>query len=133
MTAIDITTLTRDEKSILLYAETCVVDRSGLMVGARMNEVDMAALKKFKEAGALDFGRIPYHCMQTLRHDGPGVESTHWVTFHEPAWKAAHALRRVRAQQIGPNRKKVDEALAERVAANPINANAGHTKTKETP
>lgn len=113
---IDITTLTRNEKSVLLYAETCVVDRSGLMVGARMNEADIAALKKFQEAGALVFGRIPFHCIPTLHHDGPGLESTHWVTFNEDAWTAAHALRRVRAEQIGPNRKKVNDALAERAA-----------------
>jgi hypothetical protein len=94
-----------------------MVDRSGLLVGARMNADDLAALKRFKEAGALDFGRIPYHCMQGLRHDGPGIESTHWVTFHAPAWKAAHELRRLRATQIGPNRRAVNEALAERAAA----------------
>lgn len=114
MKTIDITTLTREEKSILLYAETCMVDRSGLMVGARINAADIAALKKFEADGALAFGRIPHHCIGTLRHDGPGVESTHWITFKEPAWHAAHALRRLRAEQIGPNRRKVDEALAER-------------------
>lgn len=106
----DIQTLTRDEKSILLYAETCVVDGSGLMAGARMNEADIAALKKFKAEGVLDFGRIPFHTVGTLIQ--PAVKLTHWVTFHEPAWQMAHALRRQRALQIGPNRKKVDAALA---------------------
>ncbi len=104
------TELTRAERSILLYAETCVVDGSGLMAGARMNEEDIAALKKFREAGVLDFGRIPFHTVNELRQ--PSVKLTHWVTFRDAAWELAHALRRERAKQIGPNRRMVDEALA---------------------
>lgn len=105
--------LSRDEKSILLYAETCVVDGSGLLSGARMNEADITALKKFKDAGILDFGRIPYRTLATLIQP-PAASLTHWVTFHEPAWALAHALRRQRALQLGSNRKKVDAALAEK-------------------
>lgn len=82
------------------------------MAGARMNEADIAALKKFREAGILDFGRIPSHTINELRQ--PSVKLTHWVTFHDAAWELAHTLRRERAKQIGPNRRKVDEALAER-------------------
>lgn len=117
MITIDINSLSRDEKSILLYAETCMVDRAGLLEAARMNEADIAALKKFKEAGALDFGRIPFKTIDTLIHPHHGGKLTHWVTFHEPAWQAAHALRRVRSQGNSSNRNKVDAALAERVAA----------------
>ena len=114
MNTIDITALTRDEKSILLYAETCLVDRGGLLEGMRMNEADMAALKKFKEAGALDFGRIPFKTISTLIHPHNGGQFTHWVTFHEPAWQAAYALRRLRSQGNSSNRNKVDAAVAAR-------------------
>ena len=108
--------LTRDEKSILLYAETCLVDGGGLMAGARMNEADIAALKKFRDGGILDFGRIPFHTIEKLIQ--PAVPLTHWVTFHDRAWELAHALRRQRASNgQSPNRKKVDAALAEKVEA----------------
>lgn len=117
MTTIDITTLSRDEKSVLLYAETCLIERGGLLEGMRMNEADIQALKKFKEAGSLDFGRIPSKTIGTLIHPHNGGQYTHWVTFHEPAWQAAHALRRLRSQGNSSNRNKVDAALAERVAA----------------
>lgn len=117
MNIIDINTLTRDEKSVLLYAETCLVDGGGLLAGVRLNEADHAALEKFKAAGALDYGRIPFHTIEKLIHPGYGVNLTHWVTFHEPAWQAAHALRRSRSQGNSSNRNKVDAALAERVAA----------------
>ena len=108
--------LTRDEKSVLLYAETCLVDGGGLMAGARMNEADIAALKRFREAGVLDFGRIPFHTLNELIQ--PAVKLTHWVRFHESAWQLAHALRRQRAANSqSTNRKKVDAALAEKVEA----------------
>ncbi len=105
--------LTRDEKSILLYAETCLVDGGGLMAGARMNEADIAVLKKFRSCGILDFGRIPFHTIKELVQ--PAVPFTHWVTFHDRAWELAHALRRQRASNgQSSNRKKVDAALAEK-------------------
>lgn len=113
MNTIDIEALTHDERSILLYAETCLVDRGGLLCGARMNGADMAALKQFEADGALEFGRIPF---KLLGNHGGEPADTHWVTFHEPAWQAAHALRRKRSENIGPIRKRINEALTERAA-----------------
>lgn len=101
-------TMTKDERSMLVYAETCVVDYSGLLEGQRMNRADMEALKKFKAAGLLDYGRIPAALLDR------SYGKTHWVTFNESAWTLAHQLRRVRAQQISTTRKAVDAALAER-------------------
>lgn len=113
---IDITTLSRDEASLLLYAETCLVDHGGLLTGDRMNAADLAALGKFKAAGILDFGRIPARLLGSLP-TAPGTKLTHWVTFHDEAWDAAHALRRARAdRRNSANRRKVDEVLAERAA-----------------
>jgi hypothetical protein len=109
---IDINTLTRDEKSILLYAETCLVDRSGLLCGDRMNDADRAALAKFKAAGVLDYGRIPHKLVKR-----EAVADTHWITFNDEAWAAAHALRRERAKQVCSQRRAINAALAERVAA----------------
>ena len=107
---LDINTLTRDERGILLYAETCLVDGSGLLTGERMNKADLDALAKFKAAGILDFGRIPARLLSSMK------PLTHWVTFTDAAWELAHALRRQRAAAITPNRFKVVAALAERAA-----------------
>lgn len=103
--------LTKAERSTLAYAETCVVDASGLLVGERMNADDLNALKKFRDQGLLDFGRIPARLLGELTKPGAGLHYTHWVTFHDGAWELAHQVRRQRAQQIGPNRRKVNAEL----------------------
>lgn len=118
--AIDPATLTQDERSVMLYAETTMIDQGGLMQGCRLNEADHAALEKFKALGILDYGRIPFHTIEELLQPPGGVTMryTHWVTFHEGAWSLAHALRReraLRAERVRTNRKKVDAALAVRL------------------
>lgn len=86
--------LTHDEKSVLLYAESCLVDSRGLMKSVKMNAEDMNCLKRFKMEGLIDYGRIPFH---EINH--PTVFSnTHWVSFSEEAWTLVHNLRRERAE-----------------------------------
>lgn len=110
---IDIDTLSKSERGILLYAETCLVDFGGLLEGRRMNNADIDALKKFQQAGVLEFGRIPLKTLGMLMK--AGREPTYWVTFNDASWALAHALRRHRAAQGNSgNRKMVDAALAER-------------------
>lgn len=109
---IDLDALTRDEKSMLLYAETVVVDHGGLIEGPRINSDDLAALKKFKGEGLLDFGRIPAALLGTFRR---GV--THWVTFHDGAWTLAHRLRRDRAARPNAARREVDQWLTNSAGA----------------
>ncbi|MDN7965596.1 hypothetical protein QZM92_26810 [Burkholderia multivorans] len=111
MTTIDINALTKVERSIILYAESCCVDCGGLLEGIRMNADDMTALRKFADAGILTFGRIPARLLGPLS----GLrEPTHWITFTEEAWQLAHALRRERAARVTASRRKVDDALAQR-------------------
>lgn len=112
MTTIDITTLTKVERSIILYAESCSVDYGGLLEGKRMNDDDLAALRKFHESGLLSFGRVPAKLLGPLSEYGRNP--THWVTFTDDAWALAHALRRQRAAHGSVSRTKVDEVLAER-------------------
>ena len=45
--------LTRSERSILLYAETTLVDYGGLMEAQRMNANDYRCLTRLEEAGVL--------------------------------------------------------------------------------
>jgi hypothetical protein len=110
----NIDSMTKDERSMLLYAESCAVDGSGLLVGQRMNAADMEALKKFKAAGLLDYGRIP---ARLITAGVRGITDTHWVTLTESGWNLAHLLRRKRALQLGPKRREIDQVLAERQEA----------------
>ena len=112
MTTIDIATLTKVERSIILYAESCSVEYGGLLEGMRMNDLDIAALRKFEDAGLLSFGRVPVALLEPLSRFGR--KPTHWVTFTDEAWQLAHALRRERAARGSASRKQVDELLAAR-------------------
>jgi hypothetical protein len=107
--------LTKTERSILLYAETCVVDYAGLLEGQRMNNDDIEVLKKFEAAGILKFGRIPARVLGSM----VSRQCTHWVEFTEAAWNLAHALRRQMAEKsktVSANYKKVRAALDEQLA-----------------
>lgn len=110
-------TLTRDQKSILLYAECALVDRGGLLTGARMNEDDMANLKLFADAGILKFGRIPHALLRSASRSSDNYPSTHWVEFTDVAWELAQKLRLDRARQRGPYATEVFAAVAERATA----------------
>ncbi|WP_322068965.1 hypothetical protein [Paraburkholderia bannensis] len=111
---IDIEALSNAERSVLLYAETCCVDYSGLLEAKRMNSDDLDALRKLQGVGVLTFGRIPGRLLEEVGKYGR--RPTHWVTFTDAAWELAHALRRKRAERIGVSRAMVNEVLAERAA-----------------
>jgi hypothetical protein len=101
--------LSRDERSLLLYAETCAVDHSGLMEGIRMNAADHQALKSLKAGGYLDHGRIP---ASLLKEAGT---RTHWVTLTQQGWALAHYLRQHHcAVRLSKLRQKVDELVKEK-------------------
>lgn len=94
----DASRLTKDERSFILYAETCCVDAGGLLVGARMNAEDHAAALKFVENGFMFFGRIP----SELLGEGPsGV--THWCELTLAGYELAWQCRRARASRRGPH------------------------------
>jgi hypothetical protein len=107
----DISNLTKTERSLLLYAECCCVDHGGLLVGARMNTDDIVALRKFKQLGMLDFGRIPAAMLT-----GGLMGETHWVTLCDSGWSLATRLRIGRAAKSTAKRRQVNDLLAERQA-----------------
>lgn len=111
MKTINIEALTQTEKSALIYAETCLVDYAGLLEGIRMNADDITAFDKFKELGLIDFGRIPFKAISSLIGSR---KCTHWIEFTDEAWKLAHSIRRIRAEQCkysSTNRKMLDDFL----------------------
>jgi hypothetical protein len=109
---IDLDALTRDEKSALVYAETCLVDYGGLLEGIRMNEHDIAAFNRFQTEGLLTWGRVPGAMLGTFAR-----KVTHWITFNDGAWILAHRLRRARAGRSTSSRQEVDAYLDERETA----------------
>lgn len=105
--ALQVAGMSRDERSFLLYAETCCVDGGGLLVGERMNADDHDAAKKFIALGLMAFGRIP----SELIGGGPrGV--THYAELTDAGWMLAWELRKARASRRGP--------YAEQVFAHPL-------------
>jgi hypothetical protein len=91
---------TRAEKSILLYAETCLVDNLGRMTNIKMNDEDFENLRKLKEEGLLDFGRLPFHEIERLsKVFGRLTVPTHWVSFSDETWEIVSAMRKERADK----------------------------------
>lgn len=105
--------LNRDQRSILLYAESVTVDNGGLLEGQRMNADDHENLDAFQRRGFLTWGRIPY-CALEARPSHFTSRPTHWVRLTEEGWALAVACRRKRAEQVGPYAELVWTAVAER-------------------
>jgi hypothetical protein len=110
--------MSKDEKSFLLYAESCAVDQGGLLVGARMNADDHAAAKLFCDRGLMFFGRIPAALLK-----GGLTAETHYVELTLAGWELAWKLRRARADRKGPyatsvwQHEKTLERLAQAMSA----------------
>jgi hypothetical protein len=94
----NISLYTRAEKSILLYAESCLVDNFGKLVNIKMNKEDFANLEKLKAEGLLDFGRLPFKEIERLSKVFSRLTTpTHWVSFSDETWVIVAAMRKERA------------------------------------
>ncbi len=87
--------MSRVERSVLLYAETTLVDYGGLMEGARLNQYDYHALDTLQAAGLLTWGRVPGRLLGQF----VSRNITHWVEFTDAGWDLAHHLRRITCQR----------------------------------
>ncbi len=83
------TELTREEKNLLIYFETCCVDQYGKVSRYCMNQEDFQIAKKWNENGFVKFGRI---ISKDIKND-----LTNWCELSEQAWLAAHSARKERA------------------------------------
>ncbi len=84
-------TWTRDEKSLLLYFETVVVDESGRITDARMNDIDRENARLWNEQGFVSYGRV---ASEHLKRTSSGFPMTTWCRLSDEAWECAHRLRR---------------------------------------
>ena len=84
----------RQKNSLLVYLETCAVDYSGKVVGARMNAEEIEQARQWHEEDYLQFGRLPFKDIPKQM-----AATTHWVVLSDNAWQDAHRLRRERSDR----------------------------------
>ena len=84
--------MTRDEEGLLLYLESCLVDRMGRVDPRRLNEDDVMTIGRWMKAGFVD--------MRLLLGEEWRVNQSHRVIFCNEAWQAAANARRRRAEQF---------------------------------
>jgi hypothetical protein len=85
-----------DERSLLLYIETCAVDNGGLVHSQRINEADREILKRWNDEGFISFSRITFKSLQLLKDK----HYTDLARLSEEAWKLAHEERRARSVRM---------------------------------
>ena len=93
-------TMSKDQQSLLMYFETCLVDHYGRLEGQRMNSLDIKIAEAFNKNGLIKFGRLSMEAIQRLRGDPRGTIYTHYVRFTDKAWELAHKFRRERSERM---------------------------------
>lgn len=95
--------MTREERSLLLYLETCCVDWGGSVEMVRINDEDLVIVDDWKKSRFIEFGRI--YSKNVMKQSGKGGRKiTHWVQLSDEAWKLAHEERRRRAERTHEKR-----------------------------
>ena len=89
--------MNRDQQSLLVYLETCLVDYGGKCESRRMNEDDFKQIALWKDCNLVRFGRL--FAREVVDQTRTRL-STHWVLFSEEAWSLAHRWRRERAERL---------------------------------
>ena len=91
-----IQSLTKTEKSMLLFAECCVVDHGGIYQSERTNAEDREVMDRWKAEGFIDHGRVSSEFLTATRRV--------WITLSPEAMALAQELRRERADRMWKNR-----------------------------
>ena len=91
---------TNEEKSLLLYLETRLVDHMGRVDGRNINAEDCDIAKKLMEEGLIEFGRISMRIILSQQKKGLFFNNTNWVRFTDLAWKLTHEERRLRSERM---------------------------------
>jgi len=96
--------LTKNERSLLLFFETCAVDYGGTLESIRMNNEDMIIAKRWNSEGFVKFGRLS---SETINNTIGKRIASHWCELSDEAWKEAHKERKDRFQRIFTKRTYV--------------------------
>jgi hypothetical protein len=93
--------MTKDERSLLLYLETRMVDYDGIIDPRMMNEPDFEIAKRWDREGFIKFGRLKMREIKFLDEKFRNAKTrTHAVRFTTKAWEAAHRERRARSARM---------------------------------
>jgi hypothetical protein len=95
--------MTKDERSLLLFLETCAVDQGGLVDIRHMNDDDKMIVEVWMGDGFIDYGRIKFHDIENFSHTN-GKQYTHWVNLSDEAFKLAHEERIARSKRLWNSR-----------------------------
>ena len=91
--------LTKEERSLLLYFESCAVDYAGKVDARRMNKDDIEIAQRWSNDRFLLFGRMAF--------DHINFESSPHMAYYcllsPEAWDLAHQERRARAERMRKN------------------------------
>jgi hypothetical protein len=88
--------MNKDERSLLLFFETCAVDHVGLVDVRHMNGNDMVLAVHWNEIGFIKFGRVKFYDIKK--------NFTHWCELSDEAWRLAHQERRARYDRTNAKR-----------------------------
>jgi len=88
--------MTKDERSLLLFFESCAVEHGGLVDTRHMNDEDFAITDAWKKQGLVDYGRLASECCTKTGQC--------WVKLSDEAWRLAHEERRARYARINAKR-----------------------------
>jgi len=99
--------MTREERSLLLFLESCATDFGGKVDVRRMNDDDSKILKEWVNSKFIQYGRISMVCIEKSND-----KKSCWVNLSNEAWELVHQERRARFVRIDANRswKKSFEA-----------------------
>jgi hypothetical protein len=89
--------MSRAERSLLLYLETCAVDKGGIVAACHMNAEDFATARAWHKTGFLRFSRIPTELRDVL--PAAYAVANHVVEFNYSSFVCAHVERLRRAQR----------------------------------
>jgi len=89
--------MTKDEKSILLYLESCATDDIGRIDSRKINDIDLEIMKKWNKSGFISFGRLRSADIKS------GSFKATWVKLSDEAWETAFKLRKERALRMEKN------------------------------
>lgn len=81
--------MTKDERSLLLFFETRAVDYAGKVQTAHMNADDFKIAQRWDSEGFVNFGRIAFEDVNS--------HGSHWCRLSDDAWALAHEERQARA------------------------------------
>jgi hypothetical protein len=87
-------TMTKAEKSLLLYFETAAVDHDGKLQSERMNAEDFQIADGWVNDRFIEFGRVNFKDIRDTQ-----FPFNHWVILSNDAWDVVQVLRKIRAER----------------------------------